>query len=495
MKSGWLWIILATALAVRLALLGAAWDKPTQMMTDDSQGYVQLAKTLRDDGTFTRHTTISVVSAPMQICSSWDHKNPEIFRTPGYPVFLIPYVPSGMENDNGDYLSLKTAVVVQICLDVLLVFLTYHLGRVLVSHRVGLLASALQAISPVVVASSCRILSDSLYALLLTLAIVLLVRHFRKGRGYDGSASREPVVGGTDGQYFVMDNSHNGQGRFEWWSLGLAAIVMVAACYVRPVGLAMMALVIFILVLSRMKFRRLAVFVGIVILGITPWIIRNSVVADYRGFSSFATDSIYMYSVPKTLEYVERHKGSWTAHQFAEVNWYNPYWDSEVPNRQGREDIAVGIVKSYPIAFTIVHLKGDVAFWLPGAPDVLEVAGMTTGGKGTLEVLQTQGLAAAVKNYFGDNTTALMLALPMVAILMIKYLGVLVCLKRARLHMRPEIWLMVLIVVASALLPGPANHPRFRVPVEPILNIAAAVGFAMLAGWLAARRKTKTKTA
>ena len=114
---------------------------------------------------------------------------------------------------------------------------------------------------------------------------------------------------------------------------------------------------------------------------------------------------------------------------------------------------------------------------------------MTTGNKGTLEVLQTQGLAAAVKNYFGDNTTALLLALPMVAILLVKYVGVLAGLKLARVRMQPEIWLMVLIVIVSALLPGPAAHPRFRVPVEPLLNIAAAVGWTLIAAWVVSRRK------
>jgi len=66
----------------------------------------------------------------------------------------------------------------------------------------------------------------------------------------------------------------------------------------------------------------------------------------------------------------------------------------------------------------------------------------------------------------------------MVAVLLIRYLGVLLCgLWRLRPRMTVAGWLCVLLVLAAFLLPGPANHPRFRVPVEPILSAAAAIGY------------------
>jgi hypothetical protein len=55
--------------------------------------------------------------------------------------------------------------------------------------------------------------------------------------------------------------------------------------------------------------------------------------------------------------------------------------------------------------------------------------------------------------------------------------------------MGAEVWLCLLLVLLAFLLPGPAAHPRFRVPVEPILSVAAAAGWAMLAARRRARRR------
>ena len=47
--------------------------------------------------------------------------------------------------------------------------------------------------------------------------------------------------------------------------------------------------------------------------------------------------------------------------------------------------------------------------------------------KGTLAVLHEKGLVAAVRHYFGDNTKAMWLAAGMAVILLIRYLGVILC--------------------------------------------------------------------
>jgi hypothetical protein len=176
---------------------------------------------------------------------------------------------------------------------------------------------------------------------------------------------------------------------------------------------------------------------------------------------------------------------------------------------------------------------------------VLEVAGLTTGGKGTLDVLHRQGLWAAVRHYFGDNTKAMWLAGAMLLVPLVRYAGVLMLvlgklplpwrrggqastpgrrgdaetrglpaeasakvghgegmgngdwLRNGTLSavsvpvpvshagrrpaMGAEVWLCLLLVLVAFLLPGPAGHPRFRVPVEPILSVAAAAGWALLA--------------
>jgi len=351
---------------------------------------------------------------------------------------------------------------------------------------------------------------------MLIAAVVLLLRHFSAGR---------------------------------WWSLLSAALVMGVSCYVRPVGFAfsaVMALVIFcsrrstgilpvstravsalaetgestgetpVVLMGKMpmlrprRLLRTLAFVAVIASCVAPWVARNAIVADYWGFSSFATDSMYWYSA---AEIEARQQGvpvEQVREQFDEAESRAPVAaDLATRPEMGTApcDLTPGglaryrwakaceIIFAHPWQYAEIHLRGDAAFWLPGATEALEVMGYTSGGKGTLDVLHRQGIVAAAKHYFGGNTTAMVLAGVMVGILLIRYLGVVLCgLWRLRLSkMTAGGWLCVLLVVTACLLPGPANHPRFRVPVEPILSVAAAIGYLGLRQWR--RRKASCRDA
>jgi len=90
--------------------------------------------------------------------------------------------------------------------------------------------------------------------------------------------------------------------------------------------------------------------------------------------------------------------------------------------------------------------------------------------------------------YFGDNKKATILGCVMLVIVAIRYAGIVLCgLWRLRLKMTAAGWLCLLLVLTAWLLPGPVNSPRFRVPVEPILSAAAAIGWLGLLDWLRRR--------
>ena len=159
-------MILILAAVLRVGLLCAAFYLPGgEMLTPDSDDYINLSQSLAASGRF------------------GELDRPEIFRTPGYPVFLIVCGMMGADFD----ISLEAAWLIQILLDVVVVFLTYRLGVFLVDRRAGGFAAFFQAITPLVVASSCRILSDSLY-----------VFFFHGGGAADGQA---PAIWGLE--YFA----------------------------------------------------------------------------------------------------------------------------------------------------------------------------------------------------------------------------------------------------------------------------------------------------
>jgi len=569
--------ILFLALAVRTAMLFSVFADVRRAVTPDSVDCLNLGNTLSWDHEFKQWDTFVV---ELGLLMGMDG-HPEVFRTPGYPALLAAaqwagkheaepmIVKYGHVKDAEAFLGSSPAgslphppdpaepyqqiiLAFQVLVDLHLILLTFFLGRMLASHETGLLAAMLQAVSPLAAAASCRILTDGIFAFMLMAAVLLLLRHFRTGG---------------------------------WWSLMSAGLVMGAACYVRPVGLAFSAVMALAIVCSRRgmgrstgilpvssmgilpmsrravsalpgtekttgepegpgtpvlrlhprprRFLRMLAFAAIVVACITPWVVRNATVADYWGFSTFATESMYWYSAAE-IEARQQHKSVEEVRgQFRKAEgWDNydldlsgqketeeitrqfrkamgvdnnddlaatqPYWRNTpcylTPGGLARYrwDKARGIIFAHPWEFLDIHLRGDAAFWLPDATEALEVLGYTSGGKGTLDVLHRQGLVAAAKHYFGDNTIAIALAGVMVVILLIRYAGIVLCgLWKLRPHMSAAGWLCLLLVLTAWLLPGPANHPRFRVPIEPILSAAAAIGWLGLLQWRRRRRRRK----
>ena len=432
-----LWIVLLVALAGRLALLAAAWSHPERLLAPDSRSYVELSDSLAEDGTFRRDGRA------------------EIFRTPGYPAFLLVGVPFGRY-------WVPAAALVQIAADVLLVYLTYLLGCVLCDRGAGLWAAAFQALSIVAAVASVRVLSDSLYAMGLTLSVLLVCLHFRTLR---------------------------------WWPLLTGAVVAGGACYFRPVGIAAASIVTIALLLGRPGLRRAAAFAGIVACVLAPWVVRNYAAARYVGFSSFATDSAYFFAVP---ELISQTQGIRAADARRQARVQARQYELEHPDlppgpaAHHRARAVRQAILQQPGTYATIHLKQSGGFWLPGASDVAAIAGLARPERGTIDVLHAEGLAAAVNHYFGGNPPAVLLAAPLVAICILGYLaaagGALIGAVKTRLRLGAAAWMLVALVVVSALLPGPSGLPRYRVAITPLLSLAAGLGVVNIWRWRTGRR-------
>ena len=413
-------IIILTALIVRVAMLAAVWNRPGRCYTPDSEAYIKLAQSLIENGSFAQDGSA------------------EIFRTPGYPLFLAFGAPFG-EN------WWQAVIILQVVLDVALTYLVFLLGWMLVGQRTGLWAALFYAISPLAIAASVRILSDSLFTFLITLSLLLVVFQIKSGR---------------------------------WWALVAAACAMGAACYVRPVGLVVAVICAAGLLAGCRKAAQTGVFVGIVALIVFPWVIRNSASAQYWGFSSFAGDSVYFFAVPEVMSAKEGIPAAEARDRMREADardnaWLSPGLAAKARAREARQTIAEN-----PRLYAWIHLKGCLGFFLPGAGDLLEVSGFTAGNMGTIDVLHREGLVAAVKHFFKGNVFAAALAAPLIAVLAAQYLGAVLCIiRRGSLHMPAEIWLLAAVFIMAILLPGPFGLPRYRLPVAPLLCVAAVAGF------------------
>ena len=321
------------------------------------------------------------------------------------------------------------------------------------------------------VAACCRVLTETPYTLLFVASLWAIVHHLRTG---------------------------------SWRSLILSAILIAAACYIRPSGIAMAVLYALAVLFSRsprslpggvlqrvgLRVLRPVAFSAVVAAALAPWVVRNAVRADYAGFSSFATDSMFRYHAAcvhaSGPDDMEDNRGVLEDLE----DELTPKGATVGKKVRIRAAIARSVIARDPTGVARAHLKGTVGFWLPGAGDVLELAGYVEGQRGTLAVLNAEGLAPAVRHYFHGRTDAMMLAIPLGLVFLVKMFGVAICaVAKVRLRMSADRWLLVGIVLVSALAGGMASTPRFRVPVVPILSVAAAGGWMLVGRWAGRRVK------
>jgi 4-amino-4-deoxy-L-arabinose transferase-like glycosyltransferase len=375
---------------------------------------------------------------------------PEINRTPGYPLFLVACGLSGP-------LGYGIAQIVQVLLDLFLVFLTYRFAAQLIGPMAALMAAALQALSVPAIVSSVLIMSDDLFALIITLTIATLVRYFREQ---------------------------------QWRLLALSAVLTALATYVRPVGLMFAAVVAIALLIRANRFRNtisyLLVFAGLV----SPWFVRNHIEAGYNGFSSISDKNLLPYeaaSVRARLDGISQEEARRQLLDIYEKRLRYLHLEAgsvealRVKAQMGRE-----ILHAHLATWVFVRLLTTAGSLLPDSANILQMYGATTGNRGTLSVLQAKGPRAAVKYYFDSNPGAVVLMLPEVIILIAKYLACGVFLILCPLYFRKFHWdaselALVLLTIAMFLaVGGPVAVARFRLPAEPMLNLIAAGGVFLL---------------
>ncbi|MBT3277863.1 MAG: phospholipid carrier-dependent glycosyltransferase [Phycisphaerales bacterium] len=430
----WMLFALLLGAVLRGGLLWVAWD-PTmpsephwRTTSPDTAEYIRFAGEVRA-GRF-----------------ETSHGRGEIFRSPGYPVWLSVFVDA--ESSRG----VLWLLCAQIALDLLTIWLAYLLARRLsLSRGVGVFAAMILATSPLLVASSVRVLSDTLFAFLLTAAVVLLVRWVR-------SAQRSMLAPG----------------------LLCAAALLATGAYVRPVGLVFAAAVVVLFVLMRHWRGAITLAVaGVVLCG--PWVMRNGLREEYWSFSSAGPDSMH-YTLCPVLEAGESDEivSVVRDRKFADTERLRAtglYSEGELARRrwtQTRETLA-----RHPGGLMSYYVHGVCGIALPGAGDVLVLADVLVPERGTVDVLQREGLFAAAWHYFNGDLGAMGMACGLMLLWGAMGLGCALAawrFVRGRATMPQGGWMVVGLCAVILLLPNPAL-PRYRIPAMAMLAIFSACGW------------------
>ncbi|MEG4865196.1 MULTISPECIES: glycosyltransferase family 39 protein [unclassified Microcoleus] len=261
---------------------------------------------------------------------------PELFRTPGYPLLLIPGILLGYVGN--------VTVFIQIILDCLTVYLIYKIALLLFKKdEIAIVCALLYAIEPLPILRSAFLMSETLHTTLLTLFLKLLLEYFKNKSG-----------------------KH----------LALAAMTLAASIYVRPIGYYLPFLITAILLvwnLKKMQARKLLIIHTCIFLIVSMgslgiWQIRNYVKAGYSGFAAVSDYNLYCYNGAaliadqKRIEFEDSHEqlGCTKHEKYFMLHPEQREWSqAKIYRYMGKE--GKKMILSQPFTYSIIHLKGMFA--------------------------------------------------------------------------------------------------------------------------------------
>ncbi|HEY6971464.1 MAG TPA: glycosyltransferase family 39 protein [Candidatus Angelobacter sp.] len=386
---------------------------------------------------------------------------PEVFRTPGYPLLLLPAVASHHPIilallENFLLSAASTALIWKIASDLL------------PGSQAGFWAGILYCFEPMGLLYSEKILTETLFTTLLLAFVWIFLR-----------CLREPT----------------------YKNIIFAALVLGCATYVRPVGtylsLALALLLLFIprTISTTRRLSRALLFAVVFAVSLAPWMIRNAIVADYVGFSSVGDFELYFYCSAAVQAKVEHR--SLVQQQvemgYTDISRYlalHPEQRGWSPGQSARFFRAESkrILLHNPGTYAALQGRGCIiVLFDPGATELMKAVALYPDSGGLLSRTLDQGLVRATLWFIQQYPMAAFL-LPFLAAILAVYYG-LALVGWRRLPLEAGVFLAMIAFYFVLISGTPAAVPRFRVPIMPLVCICAGVA---IASRKAKRRQVET---
>ena len=404
----------------RFALILNPMIEPNRGITIDSEQYLSLAQSILDDQRY------ESLQAPQL----------DLFRAPGYPVFLtaILWLTGG---------SLMAVVLVQYALGLLCSYLLYLLGKVSMNERVGILGAILFLLSPNALFWSATIMTEILFTVGLLLALFLTWRVVRD--------------------------------QFPLWPIGL---LLGGLSLIRPIGLYLMLIWGVWLLLGYLlkaawipSGRTIALFFFMGLLAVTPWFLRNYHKHGELTLSTVSATTVSSYHLALSLVEAE------------EIGWEEA--KLKVMEMESDGSALLSIIRSYPGDFIKVQVRGiartvlgtEVGTWMK------LISGQPYEGSGILNALLSGNLSTikeAIANISTSNSTSALFLLAWgilytFVITVLSLMGFIRMVRYGEIELRTMGFLILVIMLYLIVIPGAAGEARFRVPAEPILAFLSAM--------------------
>ncbi len=442
-----LWLVLVITMVLRLgALLVIHQADPERLAVQDTGSYVGPAHALLETSRFAQSP-----AKPDQ---------PELVRTPGYPVFI-----AAIQYFFGP--GLLSVAVAQVIISLITMIAAFSIARHLWGSAAACLGIVLLALDLSGFLFSQQILAECLFTALLTLTMYCAVRLILQGQGVSLA--------------FCL-------GLF----LGLATLTRPISYYLIPV----VALVL-LAALWRVR-RRFTPALGLVLVMLLPlvllvggWQYRNYQVAGVSGLSNIVGENLLKYWAAEVVAMRDGITRLEAENKLLD-ELGRPQEKGLPPNQVMRiyKDKSIEVMTSHPeLVFQGVVRGAMTTLLVPLVPDVMSYL-CQKPDSGPLGDFLRMPMGDWTTKWLGNRPWELAAHLGALFYLLFVYAGALLSLGLLLRGGSPAwaqalLWLVILYIIGIAL--GPSAYGRLRAPVMPLLCMAAGAGWAWVSGRLSPR--------
>lgn len=397
----------------------------------DSQGYLDLVPGLVEAGWFSSGGAEQFV--------------PEVFRTPGYPIYLALFRWCGVGGTTGPLLGQEIIY--------LLVAGLFFLGtRRLLDERLAGALLVFLLIEPGGIAQPKVIMSDTLNLLFLIPAVLALGLHLKRRR---------------------------------WRWLLLSGLLLGLAAWVRPAALYLPLVFAPVLLITGgfrpAAFGRAAALMLVTVLVLSPWLLRNHAIFGTPYLSGQMSNMLANYHLPYVWEIT---RGLTFLEGQAEVTNRIAQARSQAEERIGRRLDAVehfGLTQQIALDELVQHPAAYAQRWVigifktllgPGVLDVYDAYGFRTSRVHFSAIPESSFIAKMRIFLTGQDPLVLVEAATRLALLALAVVGALVILRSGN----PVLWVILLFCTYTLVIPGPMGLARLRLAAEGFLFIQAWIG-------------------
>jgi 4-amino-4-deoxy-L-arabinose transferase-like glycosyltransferase len=423
----WVWTVHMHGVQV------ASGDTPLPIFSSDGEGYAVFAENLFSFGRFAKSE-----SAP-----------PELFRTPGYPLFLTV---------TGVFLgSYFFSTLLQIILTLFSGLLLYKIVEKFHSRKWALACSLLFVLEPTVVLHSLLLLSEIVHVFLLILSVYIIVCVEKR------------------------------------YSFLLSGLILGASALVRPISLFLPPLFLLWFLNTywkqwRILWKQALLFIFGCMLMIIPWMVRNYFESGFFTFSTVASVNMFYYHVPQFLSWKTGQDVVSIGNDLAKQYAIDTVTLDSPSNTAKFNTLVFDVIETYPFSYPYFYAVKSSSFFLTSGLKHIDyfyndvVYHKSISFPNFSNLLIQKDIAGLWKALWSE----LIFSVERVVWFVLFTSMILVFWSKKQ---RGFAAFCVLIVLYFAFATGPVAYSRLRIPAEPFLFMTLPFSFQVLSSYVTAKRK------